>query len=327
VSDPVALREYASGQAARAARYHELWRGVPSGRDGRLVLVADALLDRARSHGLNALRAVASFGDRAAIEVALENLGSRDPEQRANSLETLDAVGDPQLIRPLLMLWDTPPRPTRNGSDVLTALLRDADPWLRACAAFAARTIDDPRMAVTLRELARSDGDPLVREAAAEKGDGTVETLSTLSTMERVLFLRKVRLFADLAPPDLKQVAEIASEHLYPDGEMIADQGEAGDEMHIVVSGEIRVILTRDERAEDVARRTPGEYVGEMAILSQEPRMASLVSSGEVRTLSIDRRRFERILRERPDASLAVMRVLCDRLRESHTREPVAARI
>jgi CRP-like cAMP-binding protein len=61
-----------------------------------------------------------------------------------------------------------------------------------------------------------------------------------------------------------------------------------------------------------------------MAIVSEEPRMASLLADGEVRTLSIDRARFQRILKERPDASLAVMRVLCERLRESHARDPGA---
>jgi CRP-like cAMP-binding protein len=54
--------------------------------------------------------------------------------------------------------------------------------------------------------------------------------------------------------------------------------------------------------------------------------MASLAARGEVRTLTIDRRRFERILRERPEASLAVMAVLCDRLRELHGSEPLEAR-
>jgi HEAT repeat protein len=326
---PGALRPYALGQVTLASRYQGLWRRVVPNGDERLGLVAEALRDRAVHHGLNALRAVMSLGDQAAMEIAVENLASRDPHQRANALETLEAVGEPEIVRPLLAVWESSPGPGAGGHELIVELLRDDDPWVRACAAFAAATTDEARLAPMLEEIARSDADPLVREAAAaRKGERGVETLSTLSTMQRVLFLRKVRLFADLSPPDLKQVAEVASEHVYPDGEIIAEQGEAGDEMHILVSGEIRVMLTRDpEPAQEVARRSAGEYVGEMAILSEEPRMASLVSSGDVRTLSIDRRRFERILRDRPDASLAVMRVLCDRLRESHTREPLATRI
>jgi CRP/FNR family cyclic AMP-dependent transcriptional regulator len=150
-----------------------------------------------------------------------------------------------------------------------------------------------------------------------------VETLSKLPVMERVLFLRKVPLFGELTPSDLKHVAESATEHLYTDGEAIAEQGEVGDEMHIVVAGEIRVVVgTERESPQEVARRRPGDCVGEMAIVSEEPRMASLLAEGDVRTLSIDRARFQRILKERPEASLAVMRVLCERLRESHAHDP-----
>ncbi len=61
--------------------------------------------------------------------------------------------------------------------------------------------------------------------------------------------------------------------------------------------------------------------MGEMAIISEQPRMASLIAAGSVRTLSIDRKRFERIILERPQASLAVMRKLCERLRESSAGE------
>jgi CRP-like cAMP-binding protein len=161
----------------------------------------------------------------------------------------------------------------------------------------------------------------------ALEGDRVVEALPSLSLMERIVFLRRVPLFVDLSPADLKHVAEAATEQIYPDGEVIAQQGEPGDEMYMVLSGEMRVLVKRDERAAtEVARRVPGEYVGEMAVITQAPRMASLVAAGDVRTLAIDRRRFERILRERPEASLAVMRELCNRLVKSVGSETPEAR-
>ena len=53
-----------------------------------------------------------------------------------------------------------------------------------------------------------------------------------------------------------------------------------------------------------------------MAVITSEPRIADLVCDGPVRVLSIDRPRFEAILRERPETSLGVIRVLCQRLAE-----------
>lgn len=54
-----------------------------------------------------------------------------------------------------------------------------------------------------------------------------------------------------------------------------------------------------------------------MALITQEPRMASLVASGDVRTLRVGRKEFEGVLRERPDTAIAVIRVLSQRLIES----------
>ena len=149
-----------------------------------------------------------------------------------------------------------------------------------------------------------------------------METLATLSIMERILFLRRVPLFSDLPPGELKQVAAITNEQYYLDGEIIARQGEPGEEMYVIVSGEVLVTDSAGSQSTvEVARRGPGEYVGEMAIISQEPRMASLSAHGDVRVLHIAQPQFEAILRERPETSLAVMRVLCARLKEMQQRE------
>jgi CRP-like cAMP-binding protein len=135
--------------------------------------------------------------------------------------------------------------------------------------------------------------------------------------MERILFLRRVPLFAELSPGDLKGVAAIASEQVFAAGELIARGGEVGAEMYVIVSGEVRVMSQGEAGpGREIVRRRAGEYVGEMSILNRTPRIASLVAVGEVRLLSIERTEFEEILRLRPDASLAVMRVLCNRLIE-----------
>jgi CRP-like cAMP-binding protein len=60
-----------------------------------------------------------------------------------------------------------------------------------------------------------------------------------------------------------------------------------------------------------------------MSLMTSQPRIAGLVPEGAVRVLSIDRRRFDSILRERPDTSIAVIQVLCRRLAEAG-RDPAA---
>jgi CRP-like cAMP-binding protein len=88
--------------------------------------------------------------------------------------------------------------------------------------------------------------------------------------------------------------------------------------MHIIVSGEVVVVTSGRE----VARRHEGDVVGEMAVIADQPRMASLLARGDTRLLTIGQRQFAGILRERPEASLAVMRVLSQRLAERESSSP-----
>lgn len=143
-----------------------------------------------------------------------------------------------------------------------------------------------------------------------------MDTMTTLSLMDRILFFRRVPLFAALSPADLKQVAAIADEQIFSDGEVIAYQGEQGDAMFVIVSGEVRVCIEKDGQPVEVARRRPGEYVGELSIINREPRNATLIASSDVRALCIDQKSFEGLIRERPEVSLVIIQVLSKRLRE-----------
>ena len=147
-----------------------------------------------------------------------------------------------------------------------------------------------------------------------------MENITTLSLMERILFFKRVPLFENLSPTDIKQVAALAQEETFPDGVTIARQGEVGDVMFIILAGEVRVLITKDQKEVEVARRRAGEYVGEMALISREPRIATLTTAGNVRALCIDQKSFESLLRDRPDVSLAVIQVLCERLKEASTK-------
>jgi len=126
-----------------------------------------------------------------------------------------------------------------------------------------------------------------------------------------------VPLLDGLSPSDLQRVAAIADEQDFMDGEMLCEQGEAGNEMYVIVAGEVRVVVNNEGQPEkEIARRSIGDVVGEMSLISGEVRMASVIAVSDVRTLCLDRTNFESLLRERPEVSLAVMRELCDRLRE-----------
>ncbi len=288
------IRDYASGQIGAALRYDQAGQALADENDERIGLLADLLRAQARRAGLRALRALGTLGRRDIVAVALDNLQSGQASQVANALETLEATLDPATIRPLLALWEpalAAIHPSMPVAAVLDSLRAEPEPWLRACVQFVSDSFTQEK---------------------------SMEGLTTLSLMERVLLLRRVPLLAGLAPADLQPIAVIAHEHHFADGEVVFEQNEPGDEMYMIVSGEVRVIASRPGDADlEIARRAAGEVVGEMAIIDDEPRSASGIACGKVHALALDRKSFESLLRERPEVSLAVMRVLCKRLRQS----------
>lgn len=322
------LRAYAQERISSALRYNDLWYSVDSyAQNGPLQLLADSLHDRARRDSLNVLKVFSLLNDRETISVAMDNLQSRESLQRANALETLETVRDASLIRPLLNIWEPVDITQANGhlDEILADVLEhEADRWLRACAAFAITPDENPGAQDILARIAETDADPFVRKTAADKlqNGEPMDTTATLSIMERILLLRRVPLLADLSPSDLKRVAAIASEHHFLDGEIIFEQDEPGDEMYVLVSGEVCVMVKKDNNNDkEVARRAAGEVVGEMSVISGGLRSATLTAAGDVHLLCLDQKSFEGLLRERPEVSLAVMRMLCERLRQATQRE------
>lgn len=293
----------------------------------RLRLLARSLQNASRGSAFRAIQAFRLMSDRKSVALAMNAIQSHSIEERANALELLDALDEQNLITAGLSLWEpgsmltVPPDHDRARAlriQTISHLLENDDAWLRACAAFAAPTQSDCKLQEQLLELSRTDPDPLVRETALQgaKMKESSQSISTLPIMERILFLRKVPLFAELSAEELKQVASIAGEHVFLSGEEFVREGELGDEMYIIVTGNVRVVK-RSKGKQEIAERGPGEFVGEMSILTREPRMASLVADSDVFALCLEQTNFEQMLLEKPEIGLSVMRALIQRLKDS----------
>jgi hypothetical protein len=272
--------------SATATRDGDLAAAVPT--DGEAAeLLRWSLLERARARAVVALSALSvTSGDREAMRVALDVLEQGAHAQVANALETIEATANAGATRPLLALWEPRPSdPPRSDPTWLDAAAGHEDPFVRSCAELVRRERDEGG------RVARSSG--------------------SMSPMELVLVLRRIPLFAELAPGDLQRVAAIAEERAHADGDVIGAEGELGDEMHVVLDGVVRVVRG-DGRT--IATRSEGDVVGEMSLITRSPRVASLVAEGDVRTVRIERLDFEAMVRERPEIALAVLRVLAERL-------------
>lgn len=295
------IEDYTRVIVARAVEYDALLRRLKheTRQSEALSLLSESLYKTSNQYGVRALRAIGLLGDRDAMSLAIDILTTRNSKQRANVIEALESINVRwrRIIQPLMNLWEDEHATSHGGKVDWQRLLTDEDPWIRDCALFAAHKLGEMKM----------------------------ENIATLSLMERILFFKRVPLFENLSPGDIKQVAALAQEESFSDGINIVREGEIGDVMFIIVSGEVRVLVTREQKEVEIARRKAGEYVGEMALISREPRSATVTAVGNVRALCIDQKSFESLLRDRPDASLAVIQVLCERLKEASTKVHRAA--
>ena len=105
-------------------------------------------------------------------------------------------------------------------------------------------------------------------------------------------FLRPIDLFKALTPQQLSDVAEHVKKRHFAAGETIVREGEPGEEFFVISDGEVEVIRADHE----VARLGPGDFFGEVALISGEPRNATVVAEGEVDTYLLGKTDFETAL-------------------------------
>lgn len=132
-----------------------------------------------------------------------------------------------------------------------------------------------------------------------------------LSTIERVLFLKRADIFNQISGRDLIAVAEVAKEVHFASGTTFIQQGDIGNCLYLIVSGEASV---RVQGVGEVARSSTNDLIGEMAIISRQPRSADCLATTDMTVLQIDYEDFWRLLAGKPNIALGIIRVLSGRL-------------
>ncbi len=125
-----------------------------------------------------------------------------------------------------------------------------------------------------------------------------------------VEMLRRIPLFSRIEPSKLKLLA-FTSEHMtFQDGQTLMQQGEVGNEAYVLMEGSVAVSV--DEIT--VAKLGDNALVGEIAILCDAPRMASVRALGEVKTLLIRKEQFLQLVSQFPQMGIEIIRSVAGRL-------------
>jgi len=126
----------------------------------------------------------------------------------------------------------------------------------------------------------------------------------------KVELLSSVPLFAGLSKGQLGQLASIADEIDLPEGRVIIREGERGREFLIVLEGEAEV----RRKGRKLATRRAGDFVGEIALVSDIPRVATVTAISPLRALVITDREFRALLERTPTIAIRVLEAVAARL-------------
>jgi CRP/FNR family cyclic AMP-dependent transcriptional regulator len=136
---------------------------------------------------------------------------------------------------------------------------------------------------------------------------------------EEVELLRKIPLFAKVEPAKLKLLAFASERAVFAPSENLFYQGDLGDAAYIIIEGEAEVLINGPGGPIPVATVGKNDFVGEIAILCDVPRTATVRAKSALTTLRITKDLFLRMLLDFPAIGIEVMRVLAQRL--EHTTE------
>jgi len=126
----------------------------------------------------------------------------------------------------------------------------------------------------------------------------------------KVELIKKVPLFSKLSKKELEQVAHIADELDLPNGKLMAEEGDRGREFFVLLEGEADV--TKGDKS--INTMHAGDFFGEIALVTQMPRTASVRATTDVRVLVVTERDFSALLKHSPEVGRGVAEALAERV-------------
>ncbi len=131
---------------------------------------------------------------------------------------------------------------------------------------------------------------------------------------EEVELLRNIPLFSKIEPAKLKLLAFTSERLTFAGGDELFHQGDSGDAAYIIIGGAAEILIDTDNGPMSVATVGRNDIVGEIAILCDVPRTATVRAAEELETLKISKDLFFRLIAEFPQISIEIMRELAERL-------------
>lgn len=141
--------------------------------------------------------------------------------------------------------------------------------------------------------------------------------MSGVQSPEAIASLRAIPMFSGVSTEALASIASLLIERRFPKHKTIVEEGAPGDYMYIIVEGRVKVTkLSGDGREKILELLDVGDFFGEMSLLDEYPRSASVKALSDVRIMALARNDFLGLLSRSPDLALSVIQELTRRIRQ-----------
>ena len=144
--------------------------------------------------------------------------------------------------------------------------------------------------------------------------------MKLFSQDKKVESLKRAPLFADLSRKELVQLARLSDDVEVPPGRVLCKEGAPGREFFVLVEGEVDVV----KNGRRVAALGAGDFVGEISLLEQTPRTATVTAKTPLRFFVLTPKEFQQVLDENPSVERKILRALARRVLEL-SRDPTLA--
>ncbi len=289
--------------------------------EGHFTLISSQCKTNDRALKANLFAALSLRYDMNKMDLIFTCLQSHDVKYRALGLETIENILPRQQAAQIVPLFDNLPLMEigdlvhekyamhfRLMDEVRAFLTALDDPWLNLAILHGGR---ESVLAGSLEHLPLPFGE----------GEDIM-----LQVMDKVFFLKSIPLFSELSVDELFRLAELAQEKKFAPHSIVFNEGEFGDSLYLIISGSVNICKTKEipneQKKQEIILATLKEKdcFGEMAILSGEPRSATVKANAPLTTLEIDKENFSDYMRSRPQVSEAIIKVLIQRLRAASAR-------
>jgi HEAT repeat protein len=290
LSEALRARVRAGWQAALAAR------ALADADTAAERFLASAYADRVEQNRRAAFAILERMEDARVMRTVDKVLRFASGRVRADALEVLSNLGDREAAALLVLSLEDGPLDDKLGAlaayvrvpadpaEVIAAALHDPDPWLRLGAA-GARTPEE------------------------------------VTQMERLLVLRRISLFQNLSLDQLEAINRLLRESRYLSGEIVCREGDLGNELFILIEGEVRFLRNFGTPQELLLNtQQPVSAFGEMGVLADAPRSATVVAATDATLLVLEGERLKELILQVPEISFEIFRVLTARVRAAEER-------